>query len=97
MQCKKLIGVVVLAISVVGSVSAQQIDETIAREFGLVRSTSTGLKSDVFDVALNVNKQTELVFPEQGTLDIKSEDTVKFEFLNVNNSCLLYTSPSPRD
>lgn len=89
MQCKKLFGVVVLAISIVGSASAQQIDETIARELGLVRSTSTGLKSDVFDVALNVNKQTELVFPEQGTLDIKSEDTVKFELLNVNNSLFI--------
>lgn len=89
MQCKKLIGVAILAISIFGSANAQQVDETIARELGLVRSTSTGLKSDVFDVELNVNKQTELVFPEQGTLDIKSEDTVKFELLNVNNSLFI--------
>jgi len=89
MQCKNISGVIILAMSVVFNVHAQQIDDTIARELGLVRSPSSGLKSDVFDISLNVNKQTELVFPEQGTLDIKSQDTKKFEFLNVNNSLFI--------
>ena len=111
MQCSKLFCIPLFVFSLIGYANAQQIDETIARELGLVRSTSADLKSDVFDINLNVSKQTELVFPEQGTLDIKSEDTKKFEILNVNNSlfiqprividkpvvCLLYTSPSPRD
>lgn len=90
MQCKKLISVIYLMSILCGaSANAQQIDETIARELGLVRSSLAGLKSDVFDVDLNVNKQTELVFPEQGSLDIKSEDTKKFELLNVNNSLFI--------
>lgn len=89
MQCKNILGAIILALSVVCNAQAQQIDDTIARELGLVRSPSNGLKSDVFDIALNVNKQTELVFPEQGTLDIKSQDTKKFEFLNVNNSLFI--------
>jgi len=83
MQCKNISGVIILAMSVVFNVHAQQIDDTIARELGLVRSPSSGLKSDVFDISLNVNKQTELVFPEQG------QDTKKFEFLNVNNSLFI--------
>lgn len=89
MLCKKLISVIIFGLSIVGSASAQQIDQTIARELGLVRSPAAGLKSDVFDIALNVNKQTELVFPEQGTLDIKSADTAKFELLNANNSLFI--------
>ncbi len=89
MQCNNILGVIILAMSVVFNAHAQQIDDTIARELGLVRSPSKSLKSDVFDIALNVNRQTELVFPEQGTLDIKSQDTKKFEFLNVNNSLFI--------
>jgi hypothetical protein len=89
MQCKNILGAIILALSVVCNANAQQIDDTIARELGLVRSPSRGLKSDVFDIELNVNKQTELVFPEQGALDIKSQDTKKFEFLNVNNSLFI--------
>lgn len=89
MQCKKILGAVIVAMSVFMNAYAQQIDDTIARELGLVRTPEAGLKSDVFDIALNVNKQTELVFPEQGTLDIKSEDSKKFEFLNVNNSLFI--------
>lgn len=89
MQCNKLLCAVILAMSAFANVHAQQIDDTIARELGLVRTPEAGLKSDVFDIAMNVNKQTELVFPEQGTLDIKSEDTKKFEFLNVNNSLFI--------
>lgn len=89
MQCNKLLGAVILAMSIFANAHAQQIDDTIARELGLVRTPEAGLKSDVFDIALNVNKQTELVFPEQGTLDIKSEDTKRFEFLNVNNSLFI--------
>ena len=89
MQCKNILGVIILVMSIVFNVHAQQIDDTIARELGLVRSPSKGLESDVFDISLNVNKQTELVFPGQGTLDIKSQDTKKFEFLNVNNSLFI--------
>ena len=89
MQCSKLFSITLFVFSLIGNANAQQIDETIARELGLVRSTSADLKSDVFDVDLNVSKQTELVFPEQGTLDIRSEDTKKFEILNVNNSLFI--------
>ncbi len=89
MQCKKLMALALLAMSLIESAHAQGIDDTIARELGLVRSAATGVKSDVFDIALNIDKQTELVFPEQGTLDIKSADTKKFEFLNVNNSLFI--------
>ena len=75
MQCKKHVGLIFLICFSIGDVFAQQIDDTIARELGLVRTPTTSVKSDVFDVALNLNKQTELVLPEQGTLDIKSADT----------------------
>ena len=89
MLCKTIIRLVFLSLFLTGFVHAQQIDETIARELGLVRAPATGVQSDVFDVALNLNKQTELVFPEQGTLDIKVNDSEKFEFLNVNNSLFI--------
>lgn len=89
MQCKKLLSLMFLTLSILGNTHAQQIDETIARELGLVRTPDSGMKSDVFNVSLNLNKQTELVFPEQGTLDVKSVDTKKFEFLNVNNSLFI--------
>lgn len=89
MQCKNLLKAIILVIGFSASVHAQQIDDTIARELGLVRTPSSGQMSDVFDISLNVNKQTELVFPEQGTLDIKSQDAKKFEFLNVNNSLFI--------
>jgi len=61
MQCKKLIALVLLAMNFIGSVHAQGIDDTIARELGLVRPAATGVKSDVFDIALNIGKQTELL------------------------------------
>lgn len=89
MQCKKVIVFALFVMNFIGGVHAQGIDDTIARELGLVRTTQTGIKSDVFEIALNIDKQTELVFPEQGTLDIKSADTKKFEFLNVNNSLFI--------
>lgn len=91
MRCKRLLGLLSLCLISIGSINAQQIDDTIARELGLVRTPESGVKSDVFDVSLNLGKQTELVFPEQGTLDIKSTDAKNFEFLNVNNS--LFVQP----
>jgi len=63
MQCKKLMALALLAMSLIESAHAQGIDDTIARELGLVRPAATGVKSDVFDIALNIDKQTELVFP----------------------------------
>jgi len=89
MQCKNLIALIMLVFSFIGSINAQQIDETIARELGLLRTPDTSDQSDVFNIALNVNTQSELVFPEQGTLAIKAADTKKFEFLNVNKSLFI--------
>lgn len=89
MRCKRLLGLLSLCFISIGNINAQQIDDTIARELGLVRTPESSLKSDVFDVSLNLGKQAELVFPEQGTLDIKSKDANNFDFLNVNNSLFI--------
>jgi len=72
----------------------QQIDQSIARELGLVRQIERPAQSGEFDIELNVGKRMELVFPEQGKLDIRGRDLKKFEFLNVNNS-LFVTALEP--
>jgi len=69
--------------------SAQQIDQSVARELGLVRSANTVPSSGIHDIDLQVGKRTELVFPEQGKLDIKTQDQGNFEILNVNNSLFI--------
>lgn len=71
------------------NVLAQQIDQSIAKELGLVKPVRQPLKSGVFDVELNVGKRMELVFPEQGSLSLKAADQEKFEILNVNNSLFI--------
>jgi len=70
-------------------VLAQNIDQAIAQELGLVKAERPPLKSGVFDIDLNVGKRLELVFPDQGSLSLKSADQAKFEILNINNSLFI--------
>lgn len=78
--------VLVLSLFPLCSAVGQNIDQSIAQELGLVKSSRPALKSGVFEVELNIGKRMELVFPEQGSLSLKSADKAKFEILNINNS-----------
>ena len=85
---------VILGVKLTTSVYAQAIDESIARELGLVKSPAAGApttSSTTRQIDLNVGQMREIVFPEQGTLTLKRKDAEKIEYLNVNNS--LYITP----
>ena len=89
---KKILTVFLISLFV-GAAHGQVIDETIARELGLVKSpSSTIVSSNTKVVELNVGQMRELIFPEQGTLNLKAKDKAKFEdILNINNS--VYITP----